>query len=347
MAELVEAVQTNCDIADARHGSELSLCSYLLQMRELFLWEGGVAPGTAPDRDALAAWLSEREARWDALADAGLVTLPWHGRRFDAFDVDAVNEVLAPHRLLYGAGLAGPRQPIFFLADLQAAERREPVQLRVGGREHARGLFAPPAALHGGTVLLRRDALQRWLWQRYESWSLRRAAGAFRAALDACGFDGDPAPALQRMADEQLETLTLHELGEHRAGESLGPGWAAMRLTLHDRRTELHARAVRDHLADLRVTLPTLLEREAAASIHFWFAGYEGVREAMYPSLHVAYDDWRRGDGGRALRRAARQGDAHFSRLAGQALALHARDGDRAGSAIERLLTDPQAVCPA
>ena len=33
-ARLVDAVQTNCHIADARGAADLSLCIYLLQMRE-------------------------------------------------------------------------------------------------------------------------------------------------------------------------------------------------------------------------------------------------------------------------------------------------------------------------
>ena len=39
MAELVAAVQTNCDIADARHARDVSLCTYLLGMREFYRWE--------------------------------------------------------------------------------------------------------------------------------------------------------------------------------------------------------------------------------------------------------------------------------------------------------------------
>ena len=44
MAALVQAVQTNCDIADARHARDVSLCTYLLGMREFYRWECGAAP---------------------------------------------------------------------------------------------------------------------------------------------------------------------------------------------------------------------------------------------------------------------------------------------------------------
>ena len=39
MQELVETVQHNCDIVDARHGDEYGMCTYLLKMRELYRWQ--------------------------------------------------------------------------------------------------------------------------------------------------------------------------------------------------------------------------------------------------------------------------------------------------------------------
>jgi hypothetical protein len=120
-----------------------------------------------------------------------------------------------------------------------------------------------------------------------------------------------------------------------------------MRLSLKQRRTELHVRAVRDHIADLEVTLPALLERSAVAPLHFWFANYEGVRERLFPALKSAYAAWRQGDAGAALRNAARVGSVHFRNLAEDVLALHQRFGEHAGMPIDRLLVSPLAVCAA
>lgn len=36
---LSTAVQHNCDIADAQHARNFTLCTYLLKMRELYRWE--------------------------------------------------------------------------------------------------------------------------------------------------------------------------------------------------------------------------------------------------------------------------------------------------------------------
>jgi len=138
--------------------------------------------------------------------------------------------------------------------------------------------------------------------------------------------------------------MVLHELGEVRAGQDLGPDWGELRLALPTRRGDAHARALRDHLADLAVTLPTLLQRRAEASIHFWFANFDGVRLRLFPSLPAAYAAWRAGDGGRALEQALSRGHAHFLQLARRAQATYAQGGGD-GAAAEAVLTADAAVC--
>lgn len=346
---LVDAVQTNCHIADARHAADLPLCIYLLQMREFYRWERGIAFGAELERSAVGAWLARREALWTELEARPFVSLPLGGQQFDPLDAEGLNAELAPQGLAYGAGLETAGRPAFFLARLERLQQRsDGLQVQVCGHEHARGLFAPPAALiNGQTVVLRRESLARWLWEKFEAFNLRRADGPFKALIEAYGLHDAASfvAALPRLVDDQCETLILHELGEYRAGQWLGPDWAAMRLALDQRRTDLLVRAVRDHIADLETTLPALLDRGDAAAMHFWFANYEGLREDLFPSLRSGYAAWHGGDAGQALGSAAQAGAAHFRRLAQQVLALHKRCGQQAGPAIDRLLSAPEAVC--
>lgn len=344
---LVQAVQRNCHIGDARHAGDLTLCIYLLQMRELYRWEQGLPLGAPLRHRDVGDWLDRREALWDELASADYAGLTIDGETFEPFDVAAVNARLLPQRLVYGAGRLASGRPIFFLGELQHAEPREGLQVLMAGRELARGLAAPPGVLADRAVLLRREALLRWLWELYEGWAAKRSGAAFGAALQGCGFaGGDPAPALERLADEQLETLWLHELGEHRAGETLGPEWSALRLaTGGDRRVELRLRALRDHLADCLVTLPTLRERGATVAIHFWFANLDGLRLDMFPRLHEAYTAWRAGDGFRALDDAVAAGRDHWQALGAQAVALHERHGIDCAEPLAALLTAAAARC--
>jgi len=343
MDRLVDAVQTNCHIADATQATDLSLCIYLLQMREFYRWEQGAEPQASLPREELGAWLADREALWASLEGREFGPIPVLGDSLDPFDTAGINARLRPHGLVYGAGLLAPGRVSFFLGDLETRAPHDEVEVLVSGCEHARGLSAPPAALAGATVLLRRESLQRWLWEKYEAWSLKSQEGAFKATLDAYGLARvGPVAAVNDMAREQAETLILHELGEFEAGQLLGPGWHDLRGTLASRRADLHLRAVRDHLADCLVTLPTLLKQDAAASMHFWFSNFEGVRAVLFPRLAQAYTAWCAGDGGAALREATAAGALHWLHQCRQLCSLHRPHGDAASAAVQALLYAPE-----
>jgi hypothetical protein len=326
LAALTAAVQANCDIADARHAGDLSMCNFLLQMRELYRWQQGLGFETVPDRAALGRWLSERETAWAEIEDRPFADLPVDGQVFDAFDLDKVNTALRPTGLIYGAGWAEAGRPGFFLAEALRVDDEGPGPVvQHCGRELARGLFAPPAALQGGrTIVLRRESMARWLWERWEGFALHRPGGAFAAWMlghgvsDAAGFIA----ALPWLVDEAAEVLQLHERGEHQAAGWLEPGWADLRGRLTDRRATLMLRAVRDLIADCSLTLPTLLARGDPKALHFWFASFEGVCAALHPDLAVACAAWVAGDGGVALQRACERGASAFGALARELLAM-------------------------
>ena len=338
---LVAAVQANCHVSDARHARNMTMCTYLLEMRELYRWENGYTLDAVLPRPDVGAWLSEREAQWDAIERAGYRPLPIAGELVDPFAAETVNRVLVPQGWVYGAGVARFGKPQFFLADLERDEWRDGVRVLVAGREHARDVAPAPAALRADTIYVRTDALQRLLWERAGLWQRRDGGGPLRDALDACGFAKDATAALRRMADLEAETLILHELGERAAGERLSPAWERMLASFAHRRAEVFARAARDHLADCTVTLPALLARNAPSSIHLWFAGLDGMRRALFPRLHGGYDAWRSGDGGRALAAAAQAGALHWKRVCDDALALAARKGADAEPEIEALAVAP------
>lgn len=311
----IDAVQRNCDIADARHAREATLCTYLLQMRELFCWERGLPLAVPPPKDELSRWLTEREARWSGLEQAEYAALPLGSREFDPFDVEALNRVLTGEGRVYGAGYGRFRRPHFFLAELEREQSREGKRVLLAGRELARDVAAPLAALQGEAIYVRREALRRWLWERIELWRARGARGAHGYA------QAEDRSAFERIVEAETETVILHELGEARAASLLGPAWEEMLASLEDRRAELVARAVRDNLADCLSTLPALLERDARASIHFWFAHFDGLRRELFPALAGAYRDWSERGAARPLARAVAAGASHWERIARRLLA--------------------------
>ena len=335
MQSLIEAVQHNCDIVDARHGSEFGMCTYLLKMREMYRWQQGLPLGAVLDRQAVGDWLSAREAQLESLEDADFVALTVDGETLDPFDADRLNSMLGPHGLVYSAGLVQGARPHFFLAELEAEERAEHgFVLRVSGRELARGLNAPPGMTRGTQIFVRREALRRYLWEKYESWLWSRPDNAMARAVACYPFDTALDEALESMTSAEMTVVEAHERGEYLAGLAFGESWEAMLLDLESTPAELMARAVRDHLADCTQTLPMLVERRLEPSLHFFIANLGAMRKHLFPGLHSGYADWlERTDWG-ALERLARAGARHWLATAERMLEIHGRHGPAAATRI-------------
>lgn len=335
MQSLIEAVQRNCDIVDARHGSDFGMCTYLLKMRELYRWQQGLPLGAALDRQAVGDWLSEREAQLESLEAAEFAPLTVDGETLEPFDADRLNAILRPHGLVYSAGLVQGARPHFFLAELEAEERAEHgFVLRVSGRELARGLNAPPAMTRGTQIFLRREALRRYLWEKYESWLWSRPDNAMARAVACYPFDTALEEALECMTNAEMAVVEAHERGEYQAGRVLGESWEAMLLDLESTPAELMARAVRDHLADCSQTLPMLIEHRREPSLHFFLANLGAMRKHLFPGLQGAYADWLgRGDWA-VLEHLAQDGARHWLAIAEQMLEIHRRHGPAAAARI-------------
>ena len=319
LPHLIETVQVNCDIADARHARETTLCNYLLGMRELYRWEQELPLSHVLSKDDVGAWLTQREAKWDDLEDVDFCPLLIDGCQYDPFDSAGINHALLPYGLVYGGGYAHWGNPNFFLAQLQRSEQRSGLTVLVSGCEYARGVAAPPAALNQHMVFLRTDAMQRWLWGRLEIWGVHKAEDALSAALDCYG-EGGAEKKLERMAARESETLILHEVGEALAEPMLGTTWREMLASLNSRRAELLVRAVRDNLADCLSTLPELIKQGEAGSIHFYFANFDGMRRKLFPRLREGYECWRADGNTARLAEAADIGRKHWQDEAGRML---------------------------
>jgi hypothetical protein len=335
---LRSTVQRNCDISDAEYARDFTMCIYLLKMREYYRWEKGFGYSDALPREDLGRWLQEREQRWEALEDEALAPLPVGEGCVDPFDTAAVNAALLPEGFVYSGGYGRAERPHFFLAELLRSEQREGFAIHVSAREHARDLVAPPAMMLDRTIFVRRESIRRMVWEKLEEWQWRKTDGAMARAVACYAFEADLEHALEAMTDHVTDAVILHEIGEAQAGELLGRAWHDMLHSVARSRAELVARAVRDHLADCLSTLPQLLERSHAASLHFYLANLEGVRKELFPGLMVGYQRWVDGDGMRHLADAVSRGRDHWLALAQQMLALHRERGDACAQGIDALL---------
>jgi len=312
LPELAEAVQRNCDISDARYAGDYGMCTFLLKMREYYRWEHELPFTRALPRAELGEWLSAREAQWSALEDEPFQPLPLGGGALDPLGADAANGELLPRGLVYGAGYGRFIKPVFFLGALLRVEEREGCRVIVSSCEYARELAAPPAMLQGRTIYLRLESVRRYLWEKIEEWQWRKSDNRMARALAGYDFVADPEAALARMAENEMESMILHELGEARAGELLGAGWQEMIARVARSPAEVAARALRDLLADCLSTLPALVARENLPALHFYFATFDAAHRERFPQALAAYEDFLRDGSLAPLERAARAGAERF-----------------------------------
>ncbi len=336
---LLEAVQHNCLIADARHAGDFTLCTYLMKMRELYRWEQRLALDAPLSNEAVGQWVREREQLWEAVEGRDYTPLPLADAHYDPFDSAAVNARLLDNGLVYSAGLGRGSAAHFFLADLEAVREYDGCRVLVAGREYARDLASPPAMTLGETIFVRRETFRRLLWERLQEWRWNRCDTPLGRAVARCGVPEDDVEGLlDRLVDGQIETLVLHELGEVAAGRGIEGDWQALLAGVAGSKAELLARAVRDNLADVLSTLPALLEEGRADRLHFYFSTFTPLRRQLFPRLWQGYQDWHERGDDAALRAAVAAGRDHWRQVMDEALALYAGAGQSAARPLAELL---------
>ena len=339
LPRLVNSVQRNCDISDARHAGDYGLCTFLLKMREYYRWENELPFGHELPRDDLGGWLTSRERRWERLEGEDFASLQLAGGEIGAFEAETANRNLLPRGLVYGAGYGLFHKPVFFLGRLLRAEERAGLTILVSSCEYARELAAPPAMLLGDTIYVREESARRYLWEKIEEWQWHRQDNAMARALAAYDCLADPRVAPQRMAEDQMETMILHEVGEAMAGKMLGETWRELSDAVARTPGETAARAVRDLLADCLCTLPGLLGRADRRALHLYFAAFDGPRRRLFPQALEAYERLVQDGAPEPLEEVARDGKVRWLSTARELLAL--QPGQREAAVTELLHASP------
>ncbi len=341
--QLASAVQHNCDISDARYAGDYGLCTFLLKMREYYRWENELPFGGTLPKDELGLWLTARERLWDGIETDDFAPLPLARGALDPFDADTANHELLREGYVYSAGYGRFQKPLFFLGRLLRIEERAGFTILVSSCEYARELAAPPAMLQGRTIFLRQESVRRYLWEKIEEWQWRKQANAMARALASYRFMTGTEAALERMADNEMESMILHEIGEARAGELLGEAWHQLLALVARTKAEPLARAVRDLLADCLSTLPELIARANLPALHFYFATFDGARRQLFPQALLAYEHLlKRGDLG-GLEHVAHDGKERWLAVARSLLAQRESDVAGCAAAIEALLEGADA----
>ena len=158
-------------------------------------------------------------------------------------------------------------------------------------------------------------------------------------AIRCYDFDNDLEAALSSMTDNELDAAILHEIGEIQAGENL-EGWQQMMSDISFTKAEIMARAVRDHYADTLHTLPTLIENNNHASIHFYFANLTNMRKHIFPAIMKAYEKWCENNDIKIIEKTVTLSLDHWKAVAEQMLALYQQDAGQCSVRIEILVDD-------
>ena len=290
------------------------MCVYLLKMREYFRWEMGLDFTTTLSNEAVGRWIQEREQRWEELGEESYRPVSIHGRAYDPFDTEGINQALLPEGYVYSAGLGLHKVPHFFLGRLLGEQGQGDYRIYEAREECARDLTAPPAMALGQTIFVRRESLRRMLWERLQEWRWNRRDNALGEALRCYPFDEDLESALDAMTECEAQTLILHEIGEIEVGRELGEDWHELLHALPRGAVELGLRAMRDHWADCQVTLPALLKEDNHAALLFYRASLTTMRRQLFPSLVGAFDRWKDEHDERILLKVIDQGRMHWER---------------------------------
>jgi hypothetical protein len=346
---LINDVQLNCHISDARHAGNYGLCVYLLKMREFYRWEHQHSFSEKLSTDDIGNWLTKREALWDEIENEDYQSIKVGNQQYNPFDSQAINLALnhtknqlngqtgTGKNLVYSGGYGVKDKPHFFIAELETNKSINDYTIYISGKEYARDLTSPPAMTHNKTIYIRRESFKRLIWERTDEWRWNKPENAMARAIRCYDFDNDLEKALSSMTDNELDAAVLHEIGEIQAGEKL-EGWHQMMSDITFTKAEIMARAVRDHCADTLHTLPTLIKNNNQASIHFYFANLNNMRKHIFPSLVNAYNHWCENKNIKSIEQTVTQASDHWQNIAQKMLELHRQDTKRCSVTIEALI---------
>ncbi len=337
---ILSNIQQNCNIADAKYAGNFTLCIYLLKMREYFRWEKGFNYSSSLSQSEIGQWLIKREALWSDLEDQDFNPLEINNDTVDPFDTQTINQHLVPNGFIYSAGLGQQAKPHFFLGELEQHKVINGYNIYISNKEYARELSAYPAMSIGTDIFIRRESLRRMLWEKLETWRWNKPKNAMAHALSFYDFDSDIEKALDEMTSVEIETTTLHEIGEIKAGEILNSQWHSLMLSLPRCKTEIMLRAVRDHLADALSTIPSLIKNNQTASLHFYFANFTLMRKELFPSLLNTYQNWLDTDNSSAILKHVLVSKQHWIQIINTAIDLYQQHDKDANTAIEEMIQD-------
>lgn len=304
---IIETIQRNCDISDARDNGIYSICNLVLKLRNLYKWEHAIEPWHEPETTALLAWIEAKENYWETVIDDSFQPFIADGREVDPFDLETVNGLLADPALVYGAGYGRSMKSIFFLGEKIREEQVEGCPVIIVGRELARELSSPFAMLQDGVIIIRREPLRYFFWDHVQEIrssckeSLHHALHGYGILTDGRLDQQAFRNRLDDIVDGEIPIFIHHEVGE-RLQDTFDSGTLRRIVAAFpDSAIEYVARSIKDVLADThpRGMVSLIIRERRDASLGFYVGFLAGLRRELFPEIVQAFApflqnrDWR------------------------------------------------------
>jgi hypothetical protein len=295
LEQFIRTIQSNCDISDASGSGIFSICGMALRLRDLNKWEKGFKPWEENNSTELVDWIDHKEQLWENIEGQAFAPLPLFEREYDPFDTGAINEILSPLNLFYGAGYAHSLKPTFFLAGIKETRCLYGIPIVILEKELLRDLLTIPALNQDGFILIRRDAACLFLWDQMVY--LKKSGQRFlHFALKQCGLP-DTGPESRKTHFESIlsvqeQTYIHHEIGEMKDTVFDHQIFREIISEFPHTPVELLARTVKDLLADTMAhgTLEHIISTKNAAGLGFYAAFQDGLFLPLFPQLRNAFD---------------------------------------------------------
>jgi len=291
---LIDQIQFNCDVSDARYWGFFSICGLLMSLRVLYLTVNDMRPWAQIDREEISTWISQKESKWEELEDKELRPLTINGVSLDPFDLESANNILKEENLVYGAGYGLFKKPSFFLADLDSYREVNDCKVYSSRREYVRDLFTSPGMLRDGQIFIRLDPLRALLWDKFlesKGKCNRALAYAFKqyGLMDGQEMGLPFENKFEELTGKYADVILYHEMGE--AAEEVDD-WQEMVLEANTKDDEFFLRAIEDLIADTSDLGPIrrCIEQKDKGNLSLCVALLDRYKVKMHLEIKESFD---------------------------------------------------------
>jgi hypothetical protein len=297
LTPLIQDIQYNCDISDARDHGIYSMCTMVLKLRNLYKWEKGLQPWEEPESGDLLDWIEAKENYWATIAGEPYRPLSASGKTLAPMDLEEINAALNNERLLYGAGFGRSMKTVFFLAEKIEQRRTEGCPIIILGKERAREMASPFAMVQDGLIIIRKESLRFFFWDQVQE--VRSSCrNSLKHALQSYGVFKDGIldrelfkSSLDTIVDQEMNLFIYHEVGEALQTTFNSESLRTIIDHFPGSIMEFVGRAVKDILADTHPSglLSYVTREKRGSSLGFYLSLLDGLREKLFPEIQSAW----------------------------------------------------------